>query len=381
MKQKFTPFFSLGVLALFTAYMAEVFVPKAAEVSAPMEMAAMMIPPTTLTAGDVAIISVQTDGTKGFNFVFLADIGAGTEVFFTDKGVDMNGDLDATNEGVVKYTAPSDLPAGTVIQFTGISGDFTEEETGFNLMGTGDQVIAFQGTVASPTYLFAIQTNSNQFQATLTPQGTSTLPPGLTEGTTALAVGAGSGDGDEVDNADYDEPLTTGTKAELLAAIGNDDNWTGSDQIITPKAVGPYIVCFGVPTLSGNDTGCENASNPSIRTFNVPLTATLNWVVDGDGPAGSGLSNGDEFVAPTTTSSIRTRFFSDRDNREARLNVSDGAPAGTYTFRAYYSSTDCTGELSEPFTVTILPQPDAPTITGEDEECEGMNAMLNVDVP
>ncbi|MEL7124368.1 MAG: hypothetical protein AAFO07_33340, partial [Bacteroidota bacterium] len=56
---------------------------------------------------------------------------------------------------------------------------------------------------------------------------------------------------------------------------------------------------------------------------------------------------------------------------------------GDYEFQVYLTdeTTGCESELSDPFMVTIHPLPATPTITGEDEECEGMNAMLNVDVP
>ena len=78
---------------------------------------------TTLAPGDLAIIGLNTDNPDSFSFVLLTDIGAGTEIFFTDNGVLSDGSFRA-NEGIVKYTAPSALSAGTVIEFTGVSGDF-----------------------------------------------------------------------------------------------------------------------------------------------------------------------------------------------------------------------------------------------------------------
>ncbi|MDY7021431.1 MAG: endonuclease/exonuclease/phosphatase, partial [Cyanobacteriota bacterium] len=134
---------------------------------------------TTLSAGDIAIIGVNTDNPDSFNFVPLTDINAGTEIFFTDNGVFSDGTFRA-NEGIVKYTAPSALSAGTVVEFTGISGDFTEEDAGFALSASGDQVIAYQGTSASPNFVYAVQTNSTEFQTTASSSNDSALPPGLT---------------------------------------------------------------------------------------------------------------------------------------------------------------------------------------------------------
>jgi hypothetical protein len=48
------------------------------------------------------------------------------------------------------------------------------------------------------------------FQAEATNSNTSALPPGLTVGIN-IAVGAGSGDGDEYDNSAYNLSVTTGS--------------------------------------------------------------------------------------------------------------------------------------------------------------------------
>ncbi|MEM9535607.1 MAG: Ig-like domain-containing protein [Cyanobacteria bacterium P01_A01_bin.3] len=225
--------------------------------------------PTTLVAGDLAIIGSNADNPDAFSFVLLADIDAGTEIFFTDNGVFSDGSF-RTTEGIVQYTAPSAIAAGTVVQFTGINGDFTEEDAGFALTVDGDQVIAYQGSVAAPTFIYAAQTNSTQFQATSTSSRTSALPPGLTVGTTAVAVGAGSGAEDEFDNSTYNETLTSGTQAELLAAIGNAANWTGSNTSI-PLADGPFTV-IPPDTTAPTVTLTSAAADPINSSFSVTAT-------------------------------------------------------------------------------------------------------------
>lgn len=192
---------------------------------------------TSLSAGDIAIIGVNSDNPDDFSFVLLVDIDAGTEIRFTDSGVLSDGSFRA-NEGAVKYTAPSTLTAGTVINFVNNSADFTADNdvgvgtNGFSLSASGDQIIAFQGLSTNPTFLFALLTNSTEFQADATSSNTSALPPGLVVGTSAVAVGAGAGPTQEVDNAVYSGPVT-GSPTELLAAISDASNWTGDNSTLT----------------------------------------------------------------------------------------------------------------------------------------------------
>lgn len=188
---------------------------------------------TSLSAGDIAIVGVNSDNPDDFSFVLLVDIDAGTEIRFTDSGVRSDGSFRA-NEGAVKYTAPSALIAGTVINFVHNTADFMADNdaavgiSGFSLSTSGDQIIAFQGLSTNPQFLFVLLTNSTEFQADATSSNTSALPPGLVMGTSAVAVGAGAGPTQEVDNAVYSGPVT-GTPAELRAAICDASNWTGDN--------------------------------------------------------------------------------------------------------------------------------------------------------
>ncbi|MEM6255550.1 MAG: DUF4114 domain-containing protein [Cyanobacteria bacterium P01_D01_bin.156] len=230
--------------------------------------------PTTLAAGDLAIIGINADNPDVFSFVLLTDIDSGTEIFFTDNGVSSDGSL-RTSEGTVKYTAPTAITAGTVIQFTGTSGDFSTENGLFALAADGDQVIAYQETAAAPTFIYAAQTNSTQFQTGSNGTNQSDLPPGLAVGTTAVAVGSGSGAGDEFDNSTYNETVTSGSQAALLTAISNAANWTGNDTGPIALADGPFTVNGGnqAPVLSGNATFTAIGED-GLDTANLGNTVT-----------------------------------------------------------------------------------------------------------
>ena len=141
---------------------------------------------TTLTAGDLVIIGVGADTPKSFSFVLLVDIESGTEIRFTDSGW-KNDNTFRGNEGAVKYTAPSAISAGTVISYSSSSANFADDDdstvgtNGFNLSASGDQVFAFQGVSTSPTFIYAVQTNSTQWQSTSSASTNSAIPQGLTE--------------------------------------------------------------------------------------------------------------------------------------------------------------------------------------------------------
>lgn len=234
---------------------------------------------TTLSSGDLAIIGVNSDDPDAFNFVLFTDIEADTEIFFTDNGVFSDGSF-RQNEGVIKYTAPSDVAAGTVVEFTGIAGGFTTESGSFALSASGDQVIAYQGNVDNPDFIYAVQTNSTEFQADATSSNNSALPPGLSVGTTAVAVGSSvSG---EFDNSTYNESVTSGTQTELLAAISDAANWNGSNTRIPDLADGPFTVTDsnggGTPDLKINElrissSGASDEDSNFVEIFGESGTA------------------------------------------------------------------------------------------------------------
>jgi hypothetical protein len=134
---------------------------------------------TVLSPGDLAIVQYNSGTTHSFTFVFGRDIEAGTVVNFTDNGWLAAGGFRA-GEGTVTYTAPTAITAGTVVTLTGL-----------NLDDAGDQIIAYQGTQASPTilYLVDLADGNNTVAGDATNANTTALPPGLTLGQNARGRG------------------------------------------------------------------------------------------------------------------------------------------------------------------------------------------------
>ncbi|BAZ15815.1 5'-nucleotidase/2',3'-cyclic phosphodiesterase [Calothrix sp. NIES-4071] len=186
-----------------------------------------------LTQGDIAIVAYNTDGDDNFAWVALVDIPANTNINFTDSSWQDTGfrtteHLDAAGGGPLVWSHTSIITAGTVITYSGGNAANwsigTRTGTGLNLAAGGDQIFVYTGTNASPTFIygahFAIGTNWLASGSNST--NTSNIPPGLSvEAGTAFYVG-------NFDNGYY-TGTTTGTKAQLLAAISNTDNWTRDD--------------------------------------------------------------------------------------------------------------------------------------------------------
>ncbi len=231
---------------------------------------------TTLTAGDIALIGVQTDSPDSFDFVTLVDIETNTVVYFTDNGWSDGGIRGG--EGTVTWTAPSAVTAGTVFNIDTISG----------LSGGGDQILVYQGTEANPTMIFAAAANSSVWQVGSDDSNQSDLPTGLVDGYTAVAAGAGTGPEDEYDNIWYSGTTTSGTKEELLTAIGNNANWTGNNS-----SYSPYTTNFTVNAGGGNPTVATPTISPAETDFfdSVDVTiisstesATIYYTTDGNDP-------------------------------------------------------------------------------------------------
>ena len=171
---------------------------------------------TTLNAGDIAILQYNADGSPlVIKFLALRSMESGTTINFTNNGWQSDNTF-RTGEGTDTWTAPSNISCGDVITFT---------LTNISLGTNGDQILAYQGLAASPTFIYAINNEgSATWQTTANNSSRSALPLGLTNGTTAVAI-------TEIDNAMYDSSTLVGTRSAILSAISNNANWGGSDTV------------------------------------------------------------------------------------------------------------------------------------------------------
>ncbi|AWI25787.1 fibronectin type III domain-containing protein [Flavobacterium pallidum] len=227
-----------------------------------------VVPPQILNAGDIVVIGAGADtgtiaqGGDEFSWMPLTNLRPGTQFYITDAGWNTSSNqfmcAGNTEDILFRYTVPAGgIPAGAVqtvsqlgtdanyevISGTQCGSDFDGKLTFPNI---GDQVVIFRSDAAIDanfpgtnfTAIYALTTATNNW-ASLTANTASissnlrdnysNLPPGLTNGLTAIAVGLGSGVQNEADNARYEGP-TSGTRQFLLAQVGTLSNWKRYDN-------------------------------------------------------------------------------------------------------------------------------------------------------
>ncbi|HKE60333.1 MAG TPA: Ig-like domain-containing protein [Pyrinomonadaceae bacterium] len=227
----------IGVLALRSAVLFPASFAQKGGVSFPSPNLA-----TTLAANDIAIVSYNSDNPDaahpdGFSFVILRAIGSGTVINFTDKGWTSGGAFsNFAGDSVITFTAATDLAAGTVIASHSATGVLNPQFSGaLDLAEAGDQIIAYQGSAATPTLLYAIDfaDGNTSFAANATTANNSALPSALSIGTTAVAIAG--------DNASFAGP-TNGLVSSLRSDIGDFNSWVSNDNSPQTLINGPFLL-------------------------------------------------------------------------------------------------------------------------------------------
>jgi hypothetical protein len=249
---------------------------------------------TPLTAGDIAFtgyISAETN--DAFSFVLLKDIDATTTINFTDNSW-LNTNVFRTGEQILTWTSGGILLKGVEVKISGVGGSATivcslGSATGnmLSLSTSGDQVLAYQGTAATPTFISGIHMNVYQFAPPINdPVDTdaatwdntnsnnttaSSLPPGLTTGTNAIWVGTFQNSSSEFDNASFNCTGVPGTLSQISNAVNNPANWTKSNG--SPAT--PVVVASGCSFFTVTAFILEKFT---VR-LNSNSTTNLQWKV------------------------------------------------------------------------------------------------------
>lgn len=282
-----------------------------------------------LTAGDIAIIGVNTDGPSGntdeISIVTLAAIPSGTTVYFSDYYWDntnsrwgndgLNGTVANLTEGIIKWTTTSAIAAGTVFKISWTMGSGTPSVSGlpgtvtlfgqtgattFGPLGQyGDNIFIYQSNnngVTPSNWIFG-WTNSlastvsanNSWQSSNNPilGAISMLPTALTNGVNAISfaqIGSGSASNPSFDNNVYNiGSLRSGTKAAVLSAICTTANWIGNETTaydISPTST--YFTggnVFSIDNLGTNEFDIENNKliiYPNPTTNFITVSGLLN---------------------------------------------------------------------------------------------------------
>jgi hypothetical protein len=296
---------------------------------------------TTLSAGDIAILQYNADGSpEVMKFIALKSMETGTTINFTDKGWKSDNTF-RSGEGVDTWTATSNIKCGDIITFT-----FTNVALGTN----GDQIIAYQGTLVSPSFIFAINNNgAANWQTTSGNPRNSAIPTGLTNGINAIAI-------TEIDNAKYDSSTLAGSKSTILSAICTNANWSGSNSVNqtftdTFTSETTWTSFWSNPSPENYfkaiiDGDYDTATNGDFTTCELEINASNTLTVNSGGTVTveNGITNNGEIII--------------EDNGSLVQNTKDGVNTGTnYTVERQSTSQPEEGNYtywSSPLTSSTL---------------------------
>jgi hypothetical protein len=254
-----------------------------------------------LNINDLAIVGYNSDYPSEFAFVVLKENGIvkNSIVKFTDRGVFAGDDSidppkepgsfregNSDQEGILIYTAPVDLPYGSVIIWNEIedNSDFTWIEN-FNVSVLGDQIIIYQDNINSE-FIFALNNevlgNSYSWQSDLhvddpnTGLFRSNIPKGLVDSTSAIAFDI------EIDNRVYNDGIKP-TSEEFLNSLLNENSWKGDNderQTITSHLTDIRTDPNQTITHTILKQNYPNPFNPDTRIeFFIPETKHVNLKV------------------------------------------------------------------------------------------------------
>lgn len=346
----------------------------------------------TLQPGDIVVIGIGSDTgppppnvKTEFSWVPLVNLNAGTQFYFTDAGWNTQSNefmgTGLTDEILLRYTVPSGgILAGTVMTVSenGTSSDYTvlpgtkcgsDTDGKISLPNAGDEIIVFRSTATVDanfpgtnfTAIFAVTTSTTDWTSLNTTTALTTqafkdnysnLPPGLTNGTNAVAVGIGPGVSDEADNARY-EGNTSGSKAVLLQRVCTLSQWKrydvgspdgGADFAGSTPQLGWTANGATSFTIAGSDItppvvqSITLVGSPAANSTSISFTITFNESVNN--------VSADDFQLTTTgnvTGTIGTPSASSGTSMTIPITVTGGAGTIQLTLKSNTNITDATG--------------------------------------
>lgn len=246
---------------------------------------------TDLNAGELLFTGYHANAstTDAFSFVLLVNLSGTTIINFTDNGW-LSTNVFRAGEQTVTWTYTGTLVAGREITISGpsagagiaiLSGSGTTigscSGTIPSLATSGDQIIAYRGTVGAPTLIAGLHMNvystdlgqcANTTNAAWDPTcivdnaNFSVMPLGLAAGVSTTWIGTEGVSASEQDNARFNCTGPLLTAAQVRAAVTNSANWT-ANSVAPPNFTLPsgcaYLGLIGLPlnlvSFNGNNNG------------------------------------------------------------------------------------------------------------------------------
>lgn len=248
---------------------------------------------TILNPGDIAFVSVNSDGDKDrFAFVLLELVESGTSINFTDCGWNEGtGFYETAGDSHFTWTANGELHAGTLVIITTNNGNTLPEANIGSISGdkmlisiAGDQIFAYQGMKSNPSFISGISFNQNlsgqpadDFDGAAISNSTTGLPQSLIIGINAIHIYNRS-DFSEQDDSMYNGLVLNGSKFDIQLAVNNLENWNTDNE--NPYAIDNLSFEFIVSVVTTIDE--DESDNPNISIYPNPATDgfRLNGIAD-----------------------------------------------------------------------------------------------------
>jgi len=248
-----------------------------------------------LVAGDVAVIGWNDNGSPldAFTIVNLADLPAGTTVYFTNNGWTGNGFHNSTgnadgdgDEQLLEFIANTTIPAGTIISSTDVGSAFTWVTSGaipgamsgsfspLALSSAGDQIYVFQHSSginplnnAFQLHLFVLD-DTGAFEPA-TNVNTGSIPPGLSTASHTAITFHQNGITQNVMSF-HTNVLASGTKDQWLAAMSDASHWSFGSSGALPSGTINVVACPAIAMQRVDTAVCDG----SLAFFSVQATGS-----------------------------------------------------------------------------------------------------------
>lgn len=219
---------------------------------------------TVLQPGDIAMVTVNTDGDDLFEFIPLVNLQEGTVIHFTDDA--WKGSEFRDGEGVMSYTVPpGGIVAGTLIG--SVDANFEQTNSGFTLSASGDNILVYQGSSThkisdaeyqNPTFILGIGVGSGSTwveDAADVSTKNSIIPSNLSEENHTIFSMVS-------DNYQYKEAaITKGTKEELLESLV-DNTKINKSSSKTYSSFGQNFTVVSTPSTNDSDSEIRISDTP-----------------------------------------------------------------------------------------------------------------------
>ena len=318
-----------------------------------------------LTAGSIAFVGYNADGTDGIAFIVIDTIDPGQVIRFNDN--EWNGTAFNTGEGSFTWTnGGTALQAGTIVELLNISSAATRTAnigtisgSGVVALGNSDEALyAFVGTseTVPTTFIAAVTNNNGGFDNTDSGTLTGT---GLVAGSTALVLPGTGG----ADVAAFDPTLggtVFATRTAALTAFNTAANFVTQDAAnnqdadnVTPDA--PFLTdaqspIAGVTFTIGGETQTVVFSSPLSVSQNEGNAGTTNFTFTVSRTGGT--TGAVSFSGQLSSAAANAADFNGAASVPFNFNGTILAGQATATVTILVNG-DATVEPDESFTLTL----------------------------